>query len=695
MAIGDPTYQGSSYSSGKLPVIGADGITLEDGPGYDSGTNTVDASSTGLTIATDAGVGKILTSDGSGVGAWAAPPAGSVPNSGATAGVLLTGDGADGWNVSSDAYGIPTGRGATIKVASDTSSDIEKAEADYVLSNATDQATMNAAIAALPAAGTTDIYVADEATEKNQGGTLELASGVFDVRIDLSGLSNITVKGQGTSTVVLNSAVDGSNAIQAVNAGSPAYNRIVIRDLLIQGNGSSGDGIYLQNVNYQQVLNVTSQKNGGSGIHFKAGVGLEDKVISGCNLLFNDEYGIELEDVHETLISGCHMEENDLAGLYTNGTYDLCLSNCSIEDNYGSYQWISTDDLYAQIGNVVFEGDIDINNGTAMNFSNCHWLGADITAVDIIYINNCLGEIDTITAPIANITGCYITNRPAWNITDCLNLSGNTLLFNSLDVTAGADNVRITIDGNNLRGGTVTIDATGRTEVRVSITGNNTRSTSFSVTNAHVNMSSNFIAAGATLTFNAVQSLNLNCNTLWESLGAGMTIILDNACVGPLLMGNNNIIGAEILAIIDNSGKLIMRGNGGYIAPGEIRTATVSLDVAINGAIGASWHNPEAQDCYIKRIVVSVNSAAAAAATGKVGIADDDAGTNLGAEFFTAITLDSGGVYDSYVAGDTGAQTKYVAIQDFASATDGWINLLIEANDSTATGTMYIEYVGK
>lgn len=170
---------------------------------------------------------------------------------------------------------------------------------------------------------------------------------------------------------------------------------------------------------------------------------------------------------------------------------------------------------------------------------------------------------------------------------------------------------------------------------------------------------------------------------------------MENGTSGNVTDGNTVTNGYRNAAYYDTGTGNVVQNNTGYIAPGEIRTYSGSLSAGANGDIGFSWHNPVPQDCYIKRVVVSVNSAAAAAATGRVGIADDATGTNLGAEFFTAIPLNSTGVYDSYVSGDTGAQTKWIAVQDSASATDGWVCLKIETNDSTATGTYYIEYVGK
>jgi len=142
--------------------------------------------------------------------------------------------------------------------------------------------------------------------------------------------------------------------------------------------------------------------------------------------------------------------------------------------------------------------------------------------------------------------------------------------------------------------------------------------------------------------------------------------------------------------------KYIVEKNMGYIASGEVRTASGSLTGGAANAILFSWHNPEAQDIYIKKVVVVITTADADAANIDCGIADDATYTNGGIEFFDDLTGETILVYDSWVAGDNGKQTKWVFCQDSASATDGWVVAKILTNDGTSiVGSWYIEYVGK
>ncbi len=138
-------------------------------------------------------------------------------------------------------------------------------------------------------------------------------------------------------------------------------------------------------------------------------------------------------------------------------------------------------------------------------------------------------------------------------------------------------------------------------------------------------------------------------------------------------------------------------GNSGYIAPCEVRTYSGSLTAGNANAITFAWHNPESQDILISKVVLGITTPGGTALSViQVGIADDATGTNLGSEFFTGIDANSSAVNDSYLAGDTGAQTKWVFCQDSVSATDGWVvGKILTQNAASLAGSYYIEYVGK
>lgn len=141
----------------------------------------------------------------------------------------------------------------------------------------------------------------------------------------------------------------------------------------------------------------------------------------------------------------------------------------------------------------------------------------------------------------------------------------------------------------------------------------------------------------------------------------------------------------------------IVRGNSGWIAPGEIRSVSGSLTAGNANAICFAWNNPELQDILIKKVVIEVTTAGGVAGSHlDVGIADDATGTNRGTEFYDDLDLDAVQINDSWVGGDGGTQTKWVFCQDSASAVDDWIvGQILDANAGALVGEYYIEYVGR
>jgi len=160
-------------------------------------------------------------------------------------------------------------------------------------------------------------------------------------------------------------------------------------------------------------------------------------------------------------------------------------------------------------------------------------------------------------------------------------------------------------------------------------------------------------------------------------------------------LGNQIILaGTSPVSILGTDN--VVQNTIGYIASGEIRTASGTLTGGAANAILFAWHNPELQDIYIKKVVIVITTADADAANIDVGIADDATYTNGGTEFFDDLTGETILVYDSWIAGDLGTQLKWLLLQDSASATDGWIVAKILTNDGTSiVGSYYIEYVGK
>lgn len=164
---------------------------------------------------------------------------------------------------------------------------------------------------------------------------------------------------------------------------------------------------------------------------------------------------------------------------------------------------------------------------------------------------------------------------------------------------------------------------------------------------------------------------------------------------GCKVVNSSFILLYENRAATSNTRSVIFEGNVGYIAPGEIRTASVTFTGGGQNTILCSWHNPEAQDIYIMKVVGNVSALDSDNANIDWGIADNATYVNGGTEFFNDLAGETIKVNDSWLAGDGGTQTKWVLCQDSASATDGWVVAkILDADGSSITGTGIIQYCG-
>ena len=145
-------------------------------------------------------------------------------------------------------------------------------------------------------------------------------------------------------------------------------------------------------------------------------------------------------------------------------------------------------------------------------------------------------------------------------------------------------------------------------------------------------------------------------------------------------------VGTAIITDLGSGNKII--DNDGLIGRGEIRSASGLLIAGNADAIAFAWHNPELQDILIKKVTIRITTPGGTAGSLlDVGIADDAAGTGLGAEFFNDLDLNTAGISDQDITP--------VFCQDSVSATDGWVvGKILVQNAASLVGSYYIEYMG-
>lgn len=367
-----------------------------------------------------------------------------------------------------------------------------------------------------------------------------------------------------------------------------------------------------------------------------------------CISIDNAGGGISLNKTSYATIEGCIISDNTRYGIaLLNYCYDVNISGCEINTSYVSGD--ARVDYQVGIFVQAFER-LTISNNNINNMGEKGiFLGGVTTTIttsrDFIIdgntIDNCANSGIRVQAYEHDIIGGIISNNI---VTDCGGAPGSQI-GNDTGITVGAFSAGISLSG-------------------VSILGNKCYNTDAIIQPYGILIDSS------------------NATSVAE------VVIIDNDVRGNTYGIHTNGSGTETITSCYN--------NKGYISPSEVRTASGSLTGGATNAILFSWHNPEAQDIFIKKVVINITTADADAANIDVGISDDATYTNGGTEFFNDLTGEATGVYDSIATATIGQQTVWVLCQDSASATDGWVVAKILDNDGTSiVGSWYIEYCGK
>jgi len=478
----------------------------------------------------------------------------------------------------------PKSRGATIVIAAHDTPPVAKKNADFICSGSNDQVIINQAVNILRnLSGDIDVPGSREITYKNQGGTILLLSGGFHISgaIDLSGVNDITLAGVGPATVIKNEATNGANAIQAINTGN-SKNRVIVRDLMVVGNPLSGDGIYLRECTYREVLNVFSISNGGCGLRFVADTesgGADNNIVTNSQFLFNklDGFRIEGRDVHETLVSQCHFEENYRYNISTNYSINLHISNCSIEDCYGEYEIYLENQGQLQIDNCVIEGSVSIKAWDAAEYialiSNCDINGEVKYEKAPTYggglrVSNSRLVLRTVDASRLHLSNCstqiakQIDGTAGYiKVSNQMTVTGGEMVQNTLDsfeIEATATNARIIFTGVSLHNFKPTIKADPvLTLTRLQMGNCHFRTCNFNVDGIQiVSIQGGEMTGSASMSFSNIAEILHFGGVILHKGGGGLTITVNETCTGKIAFIKNVI--SQTVNIVDRTGTAII-----------------------------------------------------------------------------------------------------------------------------------------
>ena len=307
-------------------------------------------SGTSLTINVDNTGGTGTDAD------WNINLAGDVGDTGATG---ATGDtGATG----------PAGAGrrsATLVIAASDSKDTDVASSDYQCDGTADEVQINAAIAALPAGG----------------GRIVLLEGTFNISAAINiAKSNVTLEGQGTSTII---ALGNSLNVNCINvgAGATVYSHIAVKNLKIDGN-------------------MANQTTDGHGININSGVSYG--VVEECwitntyksSIISNGSYANLLNNNTETNTS------LELISIY--GSYTLCEGNICT-GGVGAYIYIRSG-----VGATLIDNICVVSNNPTNGVIN---IDSDRSTCENNFINVVSGNSAIVTGIIINKSNITVSNN--------------------------------------------------------------------------------------------------------------------------------------------------------------------------------------------------------------------------------------------------------------------------------------------
>jgi hypothetical protein len=189
-------------------------------------------------------------------------------------------------------------------------------------------------------------------------------------------------------------------------------------------------------------------------------------------------------------------------------------------------------------------------------------------------------------------------------------------------------------------------------------------------------------------------------STAWTSLGY-FTGDVTSTKIDDLTAGDNNTdlnvssTKHGLMPLLTNTGYKFFKDDGTYVQ--GVLVTSGSLSAGTTNTISFYTRNPVAVDGWVTKVCISVTTGGGTGGSVlKVGIADDTSGTNLGSEFFTGLNLNATALYDSWTSGDTGAQTKWITLEDNASATDSYVvGKILTQNASSLVGKYYVFQIVK
>ena len=243
------------------------------------------------------------------------------------------------------------------------------------------------------------------------GGAVYIPAGSYSIPENLSVPSNVTLFGDGDSTVLTVTGHESGISNKARTGGDV---NVVIRDLKVVGNGGDLEGgccygIRLRSLSDSFIINVTVEAFSGDGIYVgykhEGAVprGVKNVRITGCKLSRNDRQQIGVLHAEGVVIDHCSIDADGWGNgidLEPDAGGDTFAKNNIIRDNnvFGPSAGITL------LGVGGESGDPDVVTGNAICYNNVTVSGVKYAngGNNNIFVGNQGGNIDNLGGTIAN-----------------------------------------------------------------------------------------------------------------------------------------------------------------------------------------------------------------------------------------------------------------------------------------------------
>ncbi len=163
------------------------------------------------------------------------------------------------------------------------------------------------------------------------GGTVFIPAGIYQITEPiLVKKSNVSLIGEGTSTILLNTSEDGKNTIELIGTEEEQIWHVKVSDMHLKGNDKCGNAIYANHVNEISLSDMWIDYHGKSGIYLD--YCYENPRVYDNNIAYNKEMGVLLDGCHDIVVSANQMEENGI-GIYGKGLYNATVTGNNIDDH--------------------------------------------------------------------------------------------------------------------------------------------------------------------------------------------------------------------------------------------------------------------------------------------------------------------------------------------------------------------------